>query len=95
MADELFVNVYGSVRRTELKEVDLNSLSVHDLKERVYQALNINRSEHGKQFPPYTLLITLPATAGSSVYVCASTYRTRADPGVFPRFPETGQITSG
>lgn len=49
MADELFVNVFGSGRRTELKEeVDLSSMSIHDLKELVYKATGVDKSEHGK-----------------------------------------------
>ena len=49
MADELFVNVFGSVRRTELKEeVNLSSMSVHDLKEKVYKAVGVDKSQYGK-----------------------------------------------
>ena len=49
MADELFVNVFGSVRRTELKEeVNLSSMSVHDLKEKVYKAVGADKSQYGK-----------------------------------------------
>lgn len=68
MADELFVNVFGSVARTELKQVSLRSLSVRDLKERVYQTLSINRSEHGKQLS--VVMAVHSASVGSSV--CAS-----------------------
>lgn len=51
MADELFVNVFGSGRRTELKaEVNLSSMSVHDLKECVYKAVDVSKNEHGKHF---------------------------------------------
>ncbi len=49
MADELFVNVFGSGRRTELKEeVNLSSMSVQDLKEKVYKAVGVDKSEYGK-----------------------------------------------
>ena len=40
----------------------------------------------------------LSAAFISSIYICvivSSTDYSRADPGVFPRFPESGQITSG
>lgn len=54
MADELFVNVFGSGQRTELKEeVNLSSMSVRDLKECVYKAVDVNKSEHGKYFTIY------------------------------------------